>query len=237
MRRWMIVFAIVGLFVALVAAPGAAKKDAPPHEPVYLAEEGLTTFGLMEVWTGEWAGDTAPKPWPLGEPEEGSMIAGNPDWTALMDPNYNRCAVVDSGIPKGGDESDRAWTSLEWTGKNTAVLTTVEKCPLFGPWMPRIHTRPVHITPGGAVKLGADSVPFFPDVDGEHWLKSASGCGLNGTFPVYHGTFDWDTGILQAESHFHGICDDGERWGKAFGIGKEDGPMHATFTIDLHFDM
>jgi len=214
MRRWMIVLAIAGLFVALVAAPGAAKKQASPEMPV-LEGSGVTTFEAIEVWTGDPAGNIYPK----------GPIQGVPGWYALMDPKYNRCEVRVATL---------TWDPVK---KNTAVLHTEEWCPLFGPWMPRLHDRVAHITLGGAVKLAADTEPFFPNdpETGDHWLAKASGCGLNGTFPVYHGAYDFETGHLYAETHFHGICDGGTRWGAFFGIGKEDGPLHATFSIDLSF--
>jgi len=218
MRRWMIVLAIAGLFVALVAAPGAAKKDSLKDMPV-LEGSGETTFGAVEVWTGDPAGDWIRHP--ISHELVPGPIKGIAGWYALMDPEHNRCDVSEA--------------TLEWTGKTTAVLETWEvNCPLFPP---RHHTRIAHITPGGAVTLSGDPNPAYPpDDEGNHWLVKRSGCELNGTFPVYHGTYDFESRHLYAETHFHGICDGGTAWGYMFGIGKEDGPLHATFTIDITFD-
>jgi len=77
MRRWMIVLAIAGLFVALVALPGTAKQEEKLlPDPINF--EGYVAYGAIEARTGEYAGD--PVPWAVKQ--------GVP-WNHLMDPAYN----------------------------------------------------------------------------------------------------------------------------------------------------
>jgi hypothetical protein len=182
MRRWLIVLTIAGLFVALIAAPGAAKKKALP-DPINF--EGYVAYGAIEARTGEYAG--GPVPW--------AVKAGVP-WYHLMDPTYNRCAVTSA--------------TLTWIGKNTALLDTVEECPEWrGPIpSPKAHHKIVHITRGGAVKMSTNTA--FPPFITPKVLSAMTGCDLNGTFPIYHGRFDGR--YLQATSHYNSICDGGFGW-------------------------
>ncbi|MDJ0955048.1 MAG: hypothetical protein QNJ81_15320 [Acidimicrobiia bacterium] len=204
MRRWMIVLMVASLFVAFAAAPGSADKKELPEEVHFTS--GYVAYGAVEAWTGDYAGDVK-KPFMKG------------DWDQLMDPNFNRCLIVGA--------------TLTWVDKNTAVLMTDEDCRARGPLPPRPapdglvhHHKIVHITNGGAVKM-------TPGPDSETWkiVPEVTGCGVNGTFPVYHGRFDGEH--LYATSHYHGPCDGGSVWTN-FGIGLEDGPIHVTYEFSLH---
>ena len=236
MRRWMIVLMVASLFVAFAATPGsAAKKDVP--DPVQF-DGGFIYYEGVEAWTGDYAGDI-PIPWNHGW--------GEP-WEHLMDPAFNRCELVSAEL---------VWREGE---QNTADLYTEEDCtrrwhhlmtphgmklmptlppfppgwvkgvdPPFSPNDPNAyvkHHKVVHITKGGAVKMSpGDLYPTF-------WQKisTMTGCGVNGTFPIYHGHFDGER--LFATAHYHGPCDGGTGWTN-FGIGLEDGPIHVTYTFDL----
>jgi hypothetical protein len=132
-----------------------------------------------------------------------------PGWDHFLDPAFNRCDVIEA--------------SLEMTGKHSAVLETWELCLSAAPMPPpRLTVWDVDISSGGQVKMEAryeyDYRPEF------------TGCAMNGTYPVYHGSFDGES--FYAATQFHGICDGGLFWGD-FGINEEIGPLHATFTVEL----
>lgn len=132
-----------------------------------------------------------------------------PGWDHFMDPAFNRCDVIEA--------------SLEMTGKHSAVLETWELCLSAAPMPPpRLTVWDVDISSGGRVKMEAriDNDP----------RPGLTGCAMNGTYPVYRGSFDGKS--FYAATHFHGICDGGEFWG-LFGINKDIGPLHATFTVEL----
>ena len=218
MRRWMIVLMVASLFVAIAATPGSADKKDLPADVEFLS--GEVSYGAVVARTGEPAG--GPMPFP---------IMGVTGWTYLMDPDYNKCDVK--------------WAELHWIDKNTAKLTTKEDCsgrwpggdPLkakLPPWPDADgwvwHHKIVHITNGGAVKMSPDEAfsTFWRNI------PAMTGCGVNGTFPIYHGHFDGDR--LYATAHYHGPCDGGSLEGKGwkmFGIGLDDGPIHVTYTFDL----
>lgn len=108
-----------------------------------------------------------------------------------MDPEFNRCAVTSA--------------TLTWTDKNTALLDTVEVCPVWRGSLPapKAHHKIVHITRGGALKMTPN--PDFPVM----WpmVPKITGCDLNGTFPIYHGHFDGEH--FDAATHYDSICDGG----------------------------
>ncbi len=104
MRRFVIVFAVAALAVAIVALPSAAKDKPLPDDVVFTG--GVSTFGAVVARTGEFAGSHVPL-WNPASP-----------WQHLMDPNFNKCNVTSA--------------TLTWIRKNTAELVTVEMCPLFG---------------------------------------------------------------------------------------------------------
>lgn len=212
MRRLLIVLCVAALAVAVLALPGAA-KEKPLPDPVFFAE-GEFRLGAVEARTGEYAGDSGPFP-------EG-YIGGVPGWFNFMDPERNYC---------------NATGTLEWIGKNTAILTQyddvvmgsdgVNRCPTRGvlpaPKPDGIHERIVHITKSGSLKT-------YPTTDFWKNVPALTGCALNGTFPVYHGSFDGET--LRMTSHFHSFCDGGTAWSK-FNIDAEDGPIHVTYELEL----
>jgi hypothetical protein len=138
--------------------------------------------------------------------------AGHPDvWGpggAFMDPAFNRCT---------------AEATLEMTDRNTAELRLVETC--FGMERPA-DVFDVHLTPSGIVKM----TPRSP-ADYAAGTAAATGCALNGPYPTYHGTFDGTH--LSVSSEFHGLCDGGFFWGPFGGITTDNGPIHASFGIDL----
>lgn len=109
------------------------------------------------------------------------------------------------------------------TDRHSAVLETTESClsaVTLAP--PRLTAWDVDISSGGRVKMEAR-------VDNDI-RPELTGCAMNGTYPVYHGSFDGE--FFYAATHFHGICDGGLFWGM-FGINKDIGPLHATFTVEL----
>jgi hypothetical protein len=132
-----------------------------------------------------------------------------PGWDHFMDPAFNRCDVIDA--------------TLTMTGEHTAVLETWELCLSAAPMPPpRLTEWNVDITPSGRIKMQAR-------VD-EDVRPMMTGCDMNGPYPVYRGSFDGES--LHAATHFHGICDGGVFW-SSFGITKDIGPIHATFTVEL----
>ena len=138
--------------------------------------------------------------------------AGNPDFwgpgNAFMDPAFNRCT---------------AEATLQMTGRNAAILTMVETC--FGRVDPPDFFD-VHLTPSGIVKM----TPQDPEGYAAG-TAAATGCALNGPYPTYHGTFDGTR--FSVSSEFHGLCDGGFFWGPFGGITTDNGPIHASFGIDL----
>ena len=122
MRRWLVVLTVVALAVGLVALPGAAKEKQLPEQVVFA--EGEFRMGAIEARTGEYAGYIPS--------EDSAAIGGVAGWTNFMDPNYNYCLVTEA--------------TLTWTGKNTAVLVTLETCSPRGglpsPYpLPRMGSR------------------------------------------------------------------------------------------------
>lgn len=122
--------------------------------------------------------------------------------------------------------SDPAWNFCTATGvltstggQNRVELVLTEDAPCN-----RVRTIPGILTPGGVVKLTwpAEDVPV---------MEEHTGCQANGTYPVYHGTFDGEH--LYAETHVLGICDGGTLWGPMLGVSRDMGPVKATFAIDL----
>ena len=223
--RKLLLILVVSLVVVGFAAPALSAKQSGNvgHKalPDTVHFTGEVRYGAIEARTGEWAGDCAPVP---GKGcVEGQNILGWDGWVNLMDPGFNKCYVTEG--------------TLEWIGKNTALLTTIEdcsprtfkgctgvQCPKL--LSPTVHHKIVHITKGGALKMTPN--PGFPTMWQE--VPRLTGCALNGTFPIYHGHFDGET--LYASAHFNSICHGGEAWSK-FGVGAEDGPIHVTFEFDL----
>lgn len=108
------------------------------------------------------------------------------------------------------------------------------------------------INASGVAKTdGEDTIWLFPPLDTGNLVddvKLHTGCKVNGTFPVYHGT--WDGHTLYVASHFHGRCDAGIFWGDPNfwigvddpegylddGVSWDDGTAHVTFAIELFVD-
>ena len=118
----------------------------------------------------------------------------------------------------------------------------------------RVCTWELKITNGGVVK-GEGFTSCIPEcVNGScvGEVELHTGCDVdNGTFPIYHGT--WDGNTLSIASHFHGRCDGGTYWREPWfwdgwgeippvpdpegilddGVTWDDGPAHVTFGLEL----
>jgi len=129
--------------------------------------------------------------------------------------------------------SDASWNFLLATaelssdGGNNVVLHMTESFPTDPPEELRTMDWVGQLTPGGQLTL---AVPG----DAVDEVQLHTGCQVNGTFPVYHGTFDGTS--LSVTSHFHGLCDGGTMWGPMLGVSEDGGPLHVTFGIELEID-
>lgn len=109
---------------------------------------------------------------------------------------------------------------LTFGESHEVVLTTTEGGGCGG----RTLVWPGELTPGGSLKLHLD--PEQAPSVAEH-----TGCALNGTFPVYHGSFDGE--LLSVAGHFFGQCDGGTVWGPLMGFPDDPGPVNAAFGLEL----